>query len=136
MQTIAQTLAELPDEQLILEVEALAARERLATAHLIASLIEMERRGLHRGLGFSSMFAYCTRRLHLSEDATFNRLEVARAARKIPAVLDALAEGSLTLTAARLLAPLLTDENHSRLLEMATHKSKRQIEELVATPRP
>ena len=136
MQTIAETIAHLPDEQLIVEVETLAARERQATAHLIASLIEMESRALYRGLGFSSMFTYCTRRLHLSEDATCNRLEVARAARKIPAVLDALADGRLSLTAARLLAPLLTAENYAGLLEAATHKTKRQVEELIATLRP
>ena len=136
MQTIAQTLALLPDDQLIMEVDTLAARERQATAHLIASLIEMESRRLYRGLGFSSMFTYCTMRLHLSEDATCNRLEVARAARRITAVLDALADGRLSLTAARLLAPLLTEENYAGLLETATHKTKREVEELIAALRP
>src|SRR4029079_6084361 len=107
MQTNAATLAHLSDEQLIAEVEKRAAHERQATADLIASLVEMEGRLLYRGLGFSSMFAYCTQRLHRSEDATCNRLEVARAARQFPMLLDLVVEGSLTLTAARLLAPLL-----------------------------
>ena len=136
VQTIAETLTKLPDEQLILEVEMLAARERQVSAHLVASLIEIENRGLYRGLGFSSMFAYCTKRLHLSEDATFNRLEVARAARRIPALLGAIADGSLTLTVARLLAPLLTERNYASLLEQARHKSKREAEELIAALRP
>jgi len=136
MQTNAATLAHLSDEQLIAEVEKRAAHERQATADLIASLVEMEGRLLYRGLGFSSMFAYCTQRLHRSEDATCNRLEVARAARQFPMLLDLVVEGSLTLTAARLLAPLLTEDNHATVLAAAAHKSKREVQELIATLRP
>src|SRR5207249_4607953 len=39
-------------------------------------------------------------------------------------------------TAVKLLAPLFTAENHRSLLEAATHKSKREIEEIVARLRP
>src|SRR5439155_26446720 len=35
----------------------------------------------------------------------YNRIEVARAARRFPVILDLLAEGSVNLTAVRLLAP-------------------------------
>jgi len=47
-----------------------------------------------------------------------------------------LADGSLTLTTARLLAPALTPANHRRLLESAVHKSKREVLQLVARRRP
>jgi hypothetical protein len=52
------------------------------------------------------------------------------------AILARLAEGAVTLTTVCLLAPLLTDENHGRLLEAARHKSKRDVEVLVAEARP
>jgi hypothetical protein len=76
--------------------------------------------------------------LHLEEGAAYNRIEVARTARRFPAVLDGLDEGSLTLAAVRLLAPHLTETNHRDVLTSARYKSKRDVERLVATvhPRP
>src|SRR3954471_22530345 len=136
MQTIAHALTRLSDAQLLVEVERLAGSERASTAQLIASLAEIDIRGLHRGLGYSSMFAYCTGHLHLSEHATCNRLEVARAARKWPVILDLIANGSVTLTVVRLLAPSLTRDNHVAVLSAATHKSTRDVQELIAMLRP
>jgi hypothetical protein len=91
-----------------------------------------------RRAGFKSLFVYCLETLRLSEDAICNRLEVARAARKFPIILDRFADGSVTLTAVRLLAPHLTVENHAVLLREATHKRTEQVKELVAriSPRP
>jgi len=74
--------------------------------------------------------------LHLSEHAALGRIEVARAARRLPAILDLLLDGSVTVTNARLLAPHLTEENHRDVLRSACHKSKRQVEEIVAQLRP
>jgi hypothetical protein len=58
------------------------------------------------------------------------------AARRFPAILDRLADGSLHLTAVSLLAPHLTPANHLELLLAAQHKSKRDVEQLVARVRP
>ncbi len=53
-------------------------------------------------------------------------------------LLDLLSEGSVTLTAVTLLSPHLTTANHRNVLGEAQHKSKREIEHLVARlqPRP
>jgi hypothetical protein len=84
------------------------------------------------------MFVYATRVLHLSEAEAYLRITVARAAREHPALLARLASGELHLSGAALLAPLLTAGNRETLLARAVHKSKRQLEELVAelAPRP
>jgi hypothetical protein len=129
-------LQHLSDRELLDEVAILAAREREATADLIASLMEVDSRRLYLGEGCSSLFTFCTQVLHLSEHAAYNRIEAARASRRCPIVLDLLADGSVTLTAVRLLAPHLTGENHRALLESARHKSKRDIEHIVAALRP
>ena len=50
----------LNNDELLREVKALARRERIATARLIASLAELDARRLYLGEGFPSMFAYCT----------------------------------------------------------------------------
>ena len=95
----------LTDSQLIEEVKRCARGERDATALLVAHLAEMDARQLHLGLGFSSLFAYCLEVLRLSESATCKRIEVARAARRFPVVLDRLADGSLSLSTLNRLAP-------------------------------
>jgi hypothetical protein len=53
-------------------------------------------------------------------------------------VLDLLETGALTVATARLLAPHLTPQNHDALLDAGSHKSKRQVEDLVAriSPKP
>jgi hypothetical protein len=124
------------DDQLLHEVQRLVACERSATAALLRSLMEVDARHLYLREGCSSLFTYCTQVLHLAEGAAYNRIETARAARRLPAVLDAIADGSITLTAARLLAPHLTLANHQDLLGAARHKSKRDVELLVATIHP
>jgi hypothetical protein len=131
-------LGQLPDGELLAQVSRAVQDERRATAHLVALLIELDARRLFLGEGFSSLFTYCTQALHLSEHAAYNRIEAARAARRFPVVLDLFAEGAVTLTSIRLLAPHLTLDNHRDVLARARHKCKRDVELLVAdlNPRP
>jgi 5-methylcytosine-specific restriction endonuclease McrA len=74
--------------------------------------------------------------LRLSEHAAYGRIEAARTARRFPVVLDLLTDGSVTLTAVTLLAPHLTPANHRDVLAESHHKSKREIEHIVARLRP
>jgi HNH endonuclease len=124
--------SQLSDAELIAEVKRLARCERQVTVELISHLAELESRKLHLSAGFPSLFAYCTGALCLSEDAAFNRIRAARAARRFPRVLDMLGDGSLNLTTVRLLAPNLTAENHAELLVAAARKSRREVEVLLA----
>jgi hypothetical protein len=128
----------LSDDDLVARVKSLARCEREATASLIAHLAELDARRLYLGAGFSSLFTYCCSVLHLSEPATYNRIEAARAARRFPVILGMLGEGSLSLATVRLLASHLTAENRPELLAAAAGKSKRQVEELLVRyfPRP
>jgi hypothetical protein len=103
---------------------------------VIAALMEVERRRLHLGEGCPSLFVYCTDVLHFSEHSAYLRIEAARTARRIPRVLELLADGSLTLTTVGLLKAHLTEENHRELLEAARHKSKRDVERMIAALKP
>ena len=76
----------LSDRALLQETVTLAAGERGATVELIGALAEVDRRRLYLGEGFSSLFVYCTRVLHLSEHAAYGRIEAARAARRFPRI--------------------------------------------------
>lgn len=130
------TIAGLSDDELLKEVARLAGDERSATARLIAALAEIDARRLYRGQGCPSLFVYCTRALHLSEHAAYGRIEAARVARRFPVVLEMLERGDLTLTTVCLLASHSTDANHLDLLARARHRSKREVEEIVAQVRP
>ncbi|HEX7125734.1 MAG TPA: hypothetical protein VF406_08135 [Thermodesulfobacteriota bacterium] len=130
------SLTGLSDADLLTQVARLAAQEREATVALIAHLAELDARRLYLAEGYPSLFAYCTQCLHLSEHAAYGRIEAARVARRYPVVLDRLADGSVTLTAVGLLAAHLTPENHRDLLARARHKSRREVEVLVASLRP
>lgn len=128
----------LTDEQLVGEVKRLAACERTTTADLVAHLAEMESRQLYLAAGFNSLFTYCREVLHLPEDATCNRTTATRMVRAFPIVLPMLGDGRLNLSTLRLLAPYLTADNHLMLLAEAAHKSKREVDELIARwfPKP
>src|SRR5688572_31395689 len=108
--------AQLSDSEVITGVACFAHGEREATVALIVHLAEFDARRLFEGAGFSSTFKYCLKVLRLSEDAAFNRIEAARAARRFPAVLEMLVTGDLSPTTARKLARYLTAENHRHLL--------------------
>jgi hypothetical protein len=136
MTVTLSTVASLSDDVLLGHVATLAARERHATAELIASLAELDARRLYLGAGCSSLFTYCTYILHLSEHAAYRRIEAARLARRFPEVLDRLDDGSLTLTALCLVGPVLTEVNAAEVLDAARHKTKREVEHLVARIRP
>jgi hypothetical protein len=122
----------LSDAELIAHVERAAKGERHATAQLIVLLTEVDARRLYLAQGYSSLFTYCTRVLRLSEHAAFGRIETARAARRFPLILERLVEGSLNLAAIGLLARHLTVENHVEVLDAARHKTKSDVEHLVA----
>jgi hypothetical protein len=126
------------DAALITEVTRCARDERHATAQFVAHLAELDARELYLGSGQSSLFGYCHKVLGSSEDAAYNRVEAARACRLFPKVLEQLVEGALTVTSVRLLARHLTAQNHCELLAVATRRSKREVEELIARrfPKP
>src|SRR5438876_3337434 len=129
----------LSDQDLLARVGVLAGREREASAELVAHLAVLDARpALFAAEGHGSLFTYCTEVLQLSEDATCNRIQAARACRDFPAILDLLASGAMSLTSVRILRPHLTLENHQDVLARAGGRSRREIEALVAelAPRP
>src|SRR5438552_4126236 len=129
----------LSDHDLLARIVTLAGKEREASVELVAHLAELDTRpSLYAAHGYGSLFTYCTEVLRLSEDAACNRIYAARACRRFPVILDALASGALSLTAVRMLSPHLTPENHEAVLARASGRRRREIEALVAelAPRP
>jgi hypothetical protein len=132
------SLVSVPDDELLERLSTLVDRHRRCEAELVAHIAEVDARRLYLGKACSSMFCYCTEVLHLSEHEAYLRIACARASRRFPVLLDMLADGRLHLSAIAKLAPHLTDEGAEALLQRAVHRTKREVEELVAevAPRP
>ena len=134
---VLATADALSDQDLLTRLDHLAGRERETIAELVAHLAALdERPSLYAAKGYSSLFAYCREALRLSEDATCNRIDVARACRKFPEILDRLASGELNLTTVRVLADHLTPENCPDVLARAAGKRRREVDVLVAELAP
>ena len=96
---LLSVLAQLSDGDLVARMRALIARERESAAELVAHLAELDTRELYLKEGYGSLYVYCRDALGLSEWEAYNRIEVARSARRFPMILERLADGSLSLTA-------------------------------------
>jgi hypothetical protein len=132
------TLEDVSDGDLLRRLRELVGQSRRVEADLVAHIGEVDQRRLYAREATPSMFAYCTEVLHLSEAESWLRILVARSAREHPVLLTMLRDGRLHLSGIRRLAPHLTRDNRERLLKRAVHKTRREIEELVAeiAPRP
>jgi len=126
------SLTHLSDEVLRQELTTKATSEKEATAELLAHIAEFDERKLFLPRAYPSMLDYCIKELHLSEEAAKKRLWVARAGRRCPGVFEALASGRVHLAGLVVLARHLSARNAPGLLSAAEHKSREEIERLVA----
>jgi hypothetical protein len=137
MQTIAH-FESMSDGALLAALDDVVERGRRSDAEIVAHIAAVDARRLFLGRGHGSMFRYATDVLRMSESAAYTRIAAARAARKYPMLLEMLADGRVHLSGIARLAGHLTDENCEAVLARAVHRSKRQIEALIAElePRP
>ena len=129
-------LGDVTDQDLIARLRRLVRADRTLSARMLVHLGEMDARGLYRECACASMFAYCVQELHMSEAEAYLRIQAARLGRQFPLIVQLFGQGSLHLTAIKLLGPHLTFDNHVRVLEQARGKNKREIELLVAALAP
>jgi 5-methylcytosine-specific restriction endonuclease McrA len=132
------SLSHVSDPALLHGLATIVTRDRITTAVLLAHLAEVDERRLYVPAAYPSMFLYCVHALHMSEDVAYKRISVARTPRQYPAIFPMPADGRLNQTAVLLLGPHLTSETANSLLAAATHKTKPEVELLLAErfPRP
>ncbi len=134
--TNTNPLKSLSDDELLHHLVELVQQSRRVEADLVAHIGEVDERRLFAREACSSMFTYSIERLHLSEHEAYLRITAARASRKYPVLLAMLSDGRIHLSGIGKLAPHLTEANCEEVLARAAHKSKREIEELVAALAP
>jgi hypothetical protein len=129
-------MSRLSDAQVLAQLASLVQCGRRVTAALVAHLAEVDERRLHLRRGYGSLFSYCVTEHCMSEDEACRRIEVARLARRFPSLLERLASGGLSLTAAAELKQHLRPENADELLDLAAGKSVRELRETLAARFP
>ena len=131
-----KSLSDLSDDDLLRRLSDLVGQSRRVEADVVAHIGEVDTRRVFARAACSSMFDYCRQILHLSEQEAYLRIFVARASRQHPMLMTMLRDGRLHLAGIVRLAPVRTRANRDALLKRATHKSKRQLEEMVAELKP
>ena len=131
-----RTLSGLSDRELLSRVKELVSRERAVTLEVLVHLIEVERRKLHLGLGYASMFDYCTRHLGYSSSAASRRIQSARCIRDYPEVYGLLEKNEVNVSSVSLVVSILTKENKEDLLMRMRNKSQKEVEAIVADYKP
>jgi HNH endonuclease len=132
------TLTSVSDDTLLRRLLELLGQSRRIEVDVVAHIGEVDARRLYAREAAPSMFAYCTDRLHLSEAEAYLRITVARASREHPVLLEMLADGRMHLSGIAKLVPHLNAQKRDAVLARAIHRSKRDIEALIAelAPRP
>ena len=133
-----QSLSLVSDDELLRHLSDVLAQSRRAEWVLVAHISEVDVRRLYARQGSPSMFQYCLDALHLSESEAYRRIAAARVSRRYPVILEMLEDGRIHLAGVSELKAHLTDANYEDVLARATHKSKREIKELVVelAPKP
>ena len=117
---------------LVNRLELLLTHDRANLTEILVCIGEIESRKHYVAAGYPTMHAYCVGVFHMSSDEAYKRVRAARAGRRHPLILKSLAAGRLHLTAVTLLAKHLTHANVSELVEAATHRTKHEVQLLIA----
>ena len=133
---MGSSLETLPSPELLRRLHVLVHRGHVAEAELLAHLGELDARCLYLEEACSSMFVYCVQVLHFAEGVAYKRIQVARASRRHPELLDAICRGEVHVSAASLLAAQLTEEDARELIEAAKHRTSEQVRALLADRKP
>lgn len=125
------------NEQLVKDLKALVAQERLVLVDLLRHLREVESRSLHLSLGYSSLFSFCTGELGYTEPEAQARIQAMRLMRDEPTVEEKLDSGALGLSvAARVQGAFrrnkATPEQRQKVLAEIEGKSARETDRFLA----
>ncbi len=114
----------------------ISSRYKKAEAELLEILDQVDRHRVYLKHGHSSLFLYVVRELGLSEGVAYNLITVSRKAREVPELGALIGQGTITLSNARKIAPVLTAQNKVEWLEKAATLSHRALEKEIIKVRP
>jgi hypothetical protein len=129
------SLTHLADGKLAQDLRAGASDDRAGLAMRLAQIAEFDHRRLYLP-AYPSMYQYCLGELKYSEDAACKRINVARAARRYPAIFESIAKAGHNLTTVDMLVPHLLPETAGELLAASAGMTKVETAHLLAKRYP
>ena len=126
------SLDHLSDTEVHVKVKKDYGNERHSTAATIRSLAEVEKRGIYREAGFSSLFLYARDYVGLSDGDAYRYDKAAKCLLRSPEVYEQLQVGEVSLSSLTEVSRVLTAENQAEVLKEIQGKSKREVERIAA----
>jgi len=124
------SLAGISNEELLTRTPTLKGEENQIIADVVLHLGEIDKRGIYRDAGHSSLFTYCTKGLGYSEGAAARRVQAARKLKDAPELYELIRTGAISLSALSEVAPVMTEENTAEVLSLVQGASKREAEKI------
>jgi hypothetical protein len=103
-----------------------------AEADLLCVLQEVDEARLYLQFQCPSLFSYCVSLLGLSESVASNFIAVARKAKEVPLLQEAILNGDIGVSKARKLTPVIKESNSQEWINQAKNLSQRSLEAEVA----
>src|SRR5215470_7009205 len=113
----------------------LLGSERRVQVEFLIALAEFDRQELYLTLGYSTIWEYCMKELHLCKGSTFKRTHAAALIRRFPQAAEVLRQRKLCMTTLVELEDVLTAENFDAVVAQAAYKTKEEVQQLKATMR-
>ncbi|MCM2280787.1 MAG: HNH endonuclease [Bdellovibrionaceae bacterium] len=96
----------------------------------------MDRFLVHRFIGFNSLFQYAVHALKLFEAQSYAYITVARKARELPQLQEAIVSGELTVSKAVRITSVINEQTQEKWIGLALELPKRDLEREVARENP
>ena len=129
---VHMTIATSLDEK----AKALAVDFLRTEGELLSVLMEMRSNRVFVELNYTGIFDYCERALRLSPSQSYYFKSVAEKAEEVPSLKTAVTNGSISLSQARRIVPVVTRENQMEWLEKAKKLSQKELEKEVTAVNP
>lgn len=120
----------LTNEELTNRIDILRSKEREVVLKFLLYLGEFEKRRLYLGLGYASLYDFCTRKLGYSDGAAYRRIESARCLRLHPELAENFLKGEVSICTISTASRAIKEEKAE--IKDIIGKSKSEVESLVA----
>jgi len=140
LSSFKRSLKKLSDEKLDQSLYSYVNKEKEVLMEILCHIAEVDRRRLYLTFGYPSLYSYLTERMGYEGGSAQRRLDAARLSHFVPAVINHLAKGELTLSQVTFLQKSLrqvkeqkvTAETKATILESIKHKTLEETQVHVA----
>ncbi len=115
-------------EEIHKDAVEVSGRYLSSEAKLISVLQEVDQNRTYLAYNESSLFAYATHKLRLSENVASTLIGIARKSVEIPELKEAIEKGEIPVSSARRLVPILTLQNSDEWLTKAKALAQKQLD--------